>query len=458
MTRTDSRTWADQATRIILAAGFLLILAANLPGHLSFDSIVQLHEGRFHVRVSWAPAMYAWILGLFDRVVPGTGLYVCASAAMLFCALMGLRSLRPRTSWAAPVVALAMLLTPQLLVYQGIVWKDVLLANLGVAAFVCLAHAANGWSDRRRRFALVAAAVLMLSVGALIRQNGVILVPLAALAVGWTARREGWRRSLTWGGGVLIAALLAIKILGWAVEPKVDDPDVSVDRGVRIVQQYDIVGAVKHDPTIPLGRLAAARPSADSLVRNDLAAVYSPERVDTFDASPRSNELWLLPASAVSAQWFEILIHHPGAYLAHRAEVFGQLILPPIQERCLPVWVGVDGPAERAAQLNLALEIERSDQQLANYATWFYYTPIYSHLAYGLLALAVLVLTLMRRDPADYVIAALMAGVLGFTASFAVISLACDYRYLYLLDLAAMAGLFYLALDPPFVKLRRFRR
>jgi hypothetical protein len=70
----------------------------------------------------------------------------------------------------------------------------------------------------------------------------------------------------------------------------------------------------------------------------------------------------------------------------------------------------------------------------------------------------VLVLTLMRRDPADYVIAALMAGVLGFTASFAVISLACDYRYLYLLDLAAMAGLFYLALDPPFVKLRRFRR
>ena len=33
-----------------------------------------------------------------------------------------------------------------------------------------------------------------------------------------------------------------------------------------------------------------------------------------------------------------------------------------------------------------------------------------------------------------------MAGSLLFAASFALISVACDYRYLYLLDLAAMAG------------------
>ena len=32
---------------------------------------------------------------------------------------------------------------------------------------------------------------------------------------------------------------------------------------------------------------------------------------------------------------------------------------------------------------------------------------------------------------------------------FAVISVACDYRYLYLLDLAAMVSLIYVALDPP---------
>jgi len=458
MTRPDTRTWPDQATRIILVAGFLFMLGANVPGHLSFDSIAQLHEGRFHVRETWAPAMYAWLLGLFDRIVPGTGLYVTASATLLFVALMSLRSLRPATSWFAPAAALGLVLSPLFLVYQGIVWKDVLLANLVIAAFACLAHAANGWNDRRLRFLLVAAAVLMLAIGALIRQNGVVMVPMAALVLGWTARREGWRKALTWGVGFLIVSLLAIKILGWAVEPKVGGPDVALSRGLRIVEQYDIVGAVKHDPDIPLGRLAAARPSIEAVIRRDLVPVYSPERVDTFAQAPRSQELWLLPDSAVSAQWREIILHHPGAYLAHRLDVFRWLMAPWIQERCLPVHVGVAGPADRAAQLHLVQEVERSDQQLGNYATWFYYTPIYSHLGYALLALAVLALTLLRRDPADYVIAAMMAGALGFAATFLVISIACDYRYLYLLDMAAMAGLFYLAVDPPLLKLRRFRR
>ena len=49
-------------------------------------------------------------------------------------------------------------------------------------------------------------------------------------------------------------------------------------------------------------------------------------------------------------------------------------------------------------------------------------------------------------------VAALLAGALAFTASFFLISIACDYRYLYLLDLAALTGVLYLALDP---RLRR---
>jgi predicted PurR-regulated permease PerM len=52
----------------------------------------------------------------------------------------------------------------------------------------------------------------------------------------------------------------------------------------------------------------------------------------------------------------------------------------------------------------------------------------------------------------------LIGAALGFTASFAVISLACDYRYLYFLDLAAVAALLYVALDPPFSRPRRWAR
>jgi hypothetical protein len=41
----------------------------------------------------------------------------------------------------------------------------------------------------------------------------------------------------------------------------------------------------------------------------------------------------------------------------------------------------------------------------------------------------------------------MLASALLFAASFLPIALACDYRYLYFLDVAAMAGLLYLATD-----------
>ena len=75
-----------------------------------------------------------------------------------------------------------------------------------------------------------------------------------------------------------------------------------------------------------------------------------------------------------------------------------------------------------------------------------------SHLAYAGIALAVFLALMVRRDPADLVIAGLMAGALGFAASFFAISIACDYRYLYILDIAALTGALYLAIDP---RLRR---
>jgi hypothetical protein len=58
-------------------------------------------------------------------------------------------------------------------------------------------------------------------------------------------------------------------------------------------------------------------------------------------------------------------------------------------------------------------------------------------------------LFLWRRQPADIVLAALQLAGVAFGASFFIISIACDYRYLYFTDLAALAGLIYASVDPP---------
>ena len=81
-------------------------------------------------------------------------------------------------------------------------------------------------------------------------------------------------------------------------------------------------------------------------------------------------------------------------------------------------------------------------------------TPVLSHVAYAALALVLAGFLLWRRRPADVAMAGLQVGALGFAGSFFVISIACDYRYLYFLDLAAITGLVYVAMD---LGLRRSR-
>jgi len=436
--------------RSALILGLLFMLGSSLPGQMSYDSLASLHEGRFAVRETWGPAMYSWLLGVFDEIVPGTGLYLVASAFLLFFSLSSLRSLRPDISWWAPPVTVLLVFSPLVLIYQGVVWKDVLFANLTIASFTCLAHAPRFWERPGPRWLLLISALFMLATAALVRQNGLIAVLIGAIVLGVLRRRDGWARALAWGVGGLIATLVLAQVLAVIAQPKSAGKDKAGGIGVRIVQHYDLIGAMAHDPTYRLSHIEKANPAAAAAMRRGVA-VYSPERVDFLERDPTLGpNIWPMPKELVGAEWRDLIIKHPKAYLAQRLDVFSWVFLTPKLERCLPVFVGVEGPAPLVASLRLINGTDPADISLANYATYFYGTPVFSHLAYAVIALVVTGLLLWRRDEADYAIAGLMLSALGFAASFFVISIACDYRYLYFLDLAAMVGLFYLVLDPSF--------
>jgi hypothetical protein len=440
---------AAPAFRWIILGGLLLMLGANLPGQLSYDSVVQLFEGRTGVRASYAPGIMSWLLGRFDRLIPGPGLYVTATATLVYGALAALPGLRPRTSWVAAPVALAAVLTPALLVYQGIVWKDVLFANLAVAGFVCLAHAAQRWRSGKGRIAPLAAALVLLATASLARQNGAIVILFAALALAWTARGGGWRASLAWGAGGLVATLLLTQAIGLLVQPRGSTMTGDTEAGMRIIQRYDILGAVAEDPKLDLKVFRKTDPPLVDLVRGEGVKVYTPERINPMAQSKVVSAAFAPVSSEVIArQWRSILLHDPMDYLGHRAQVFRWMVAPPDLGRCLPLHVGVAGPPDKIAQLELSPGVRPQDQALLGYGALYLATPLFSHVTYAVAALAFGVIFVLRRGPADIVMAALMAGALAFAASFFVISLACDYRYLYFLDLAAMAGALYLAIDP----------
>jgi uncharacterized membrane protein YphA (DoxX/SURF4 family) len=112
------------------------------------------------------------------------------------------------------------------------------------------------------------------------------------------------------------------------------------------------------------------------------------------------------------------------------------------------VETGVDAEPNMLAAAGLAERASPRDKALAAYAWRFVGTPAYSHALFGVLAIVLLVVLLLRRQDADIAVAAMLGAALAFTASFAVISIACDYRYLYFLDLSAIAAALYLAAGP----------
>ena len=432
-----------------MGAGLLLTLAANVPGQMSYDSVVSLTEARTGIRQTWAPVLSSGLLRPFDHLLAGTGLYVTASAALLFVSLMSLSRLRPRSSWLAVVVGVLVILTPQVLIYQGIVWRDVMFANLSIVGFVMLAHAAARWTARPPILPL-AGALACLAAAALARQNGLILVVAAVAVLAWTVRAGGWRRSLAWGLGGLAATALVAVAFDRAAQPPENPQTMSADVAPRILEHYDVVGAVAHHPRLKLKEIGKVDPAAAALIEAHAAKVYSASRIDTLDNDRElGRALWHVPAPVMSAQWRRIIVHYPAAYLLQRADVFRWVFLTPKLELCLPVQVGVLGSDTMLRDLDIQAGVDPQDQGLAEYAQHFFATPVFSHLTWAVVAVGVIALLLRRRDPADWVFIALLGGTLGFVASFAVISIACDYRYLYVLDLAAMVGLLYTALDPP---------
>jgi hypothetical protein len=121
------------------------------------------------------------------------------------------------------------------------------------------------------------------------------------------------------------------------------------------------------------------------------------------------------------------------------------MVAPPDIEACAPILVGVDGGDPvllRDAGLS-ARETDKDDWD-ADYADQAVHSPIFSHGAYALVALILMTWAAwdIRRGGRPEMIATvgLLAAALAFTASFTVISLGCDFRYLYFLDVAAMAA------------------
>jgi hypothetical protein len=433
-----------------ILAGYGLSMAASLPGHLSYDSVIQLLEGRSGAYSGWHPPIMSWLLGLSDAVAPGTALFVMGGTALAFGSLLSLVWIPRKVSWTASLVALLIVLTPQLVLYQGIVWKDVLFADAAVASFVALAHLDAQWNSKARRFTLLGTAILMLTLAALARQNGILLLPFAGLTVGLTARRNG--QTVRQAALFATCACLIVMLFTLAATAALA-ARVVAGRGtakqVRLLELYDLAGALQQKPQLQLPDLQRKDPGLLNLMRSEGAKLYSPIRSDTLiHAAPLQAALTAAPDNVLHRSWATYVVQHPALYLRNRAEVFGWTFLTPDLQVCVPYVVGLRGPPEAMRELGLKTRVSPRDKVMDEYGEALVGTPLFSHAAFLLLCVAELGFLLFRRRTSDIAMATMLCAAIVFAASFFFLSIACDYRYLYFLDLSALVALFHIALDP----------
>ncbi len=439
--------WFRLAALSTLAAGACATMAINWPGHLSYNSVVQLAEARSGRYEGWHPPVMSWLLGIGNSILPGAALFACFDTVLIFGALAILAAMGRKPGWPLVAAACAILTLPQALIYPAVVWKDVLFAGSATAGFACLAQAAAWWTKPARRAAMLGAAALLIALAALARQNGAVILPFSAAAVAWISHVERGgatspRRAVSHGLAFLLFCGLLLAAGASALATRTIGHGVSRNQWAML-QTYDLAGALSIDPSYPLPVLKAQSPDLERQLRQS-ARTYTPARADPL--TPVLDRLKVDAASAgqMREEWRDLIIHYLPLYLRTRARAFLAVFLTPEADGCLMAATGVDGDPRQLARAGLAVREDPRDDALGDYAAGLRGTPLFSHAAYALVELAGLVFLLRRRRASDVAVAAMIASAMSFTASFALISVGCDYRYLYDLDLSVIAAVIHI--------------
>lgn len=391
----------------------------------------------------------AWLLGLADRVHPGAWLFVVVNGALFYGALFAFLALERRPRALSLLLLALWMISPIVLICQGVVLKDVLFANAALAGFACLAWAGRLRARAFSRYLLLGAALLLFTTASLTRQNGFVVAIFGALALAIVAAsrpvaatRPRTLRAVLWAMSAL-ALVGGGDVLASAAFRAHSDGRPEDANHLKVLQVYDLAGAIRLDPSMPLAILHVRQPALERFLRDQAAPHYRAAGTDNLFALPDGEAMMVPPGHAAGAQWGDLIRDYPGLYLETRAHVWLTTLRTPGSAACPMIITGVDGDPTMLGAAGLRPRDDAKDEWDEDYASRFVGGPLYSHVFYGALLLAALIWLAWRwrlgeRGPEAIVTAAMGLAALAFAASYFVIAIDCDYRFLYFLDVAAM--------------------
>lgn len=420
-----------------IAGIWALILAVNAPGHLSFDSVVQLYEGRSNLSNGMHPPIMSALLGVLDGVIPGTAVYLALVSGLLIASVLIMLRQSARPGFGL-LVFLIIAVSPVILIYQGIIWKDVLFANSAVLAFSLLTSEARTADLYRRKVPHVGAS-LFIAVAVLTRQNGFIITPFFFAAIYFAylsySKSVAVKHVIVSAGSFLFFLVVFSQIAGVMIVKRADS---EFSQGLRVLIQYDIAAII--------ARVPAARDAIPNLPEaeapefiTDLQTYYTPERMDYLaDSILYKNYYPSIDTAELFRIWRELVFANNKAYFNHRTEVLRWTIFPPDPKKCLPIHVGISGNEELVEAMGLSSSSRPSDVRLYEYSSLFFDTPLFIGGAYCLVAAAIIVFLARGNSEEGRIVAFMLGSGIAFALSYSAIGIACDFRYTYFTALATL--------------------
>lgn len=421
-------------------------------GHLSLDSIQQLIEAATGRSTSWSPPFMSAVLSLFGGV-PFQPRVAVFGFVVLVCVLTwsGLllaasHPVPPRFRALRGIAIAALLLNPVLLVYSGIVWKDLLLASLCASA-MGMALASLAASSIAPRLAWGIAATLLAAVMPEVRQHGVFVLPcvvmIVLLGVAWLEGLSHLSRGIIAAVVVGLAFAAHVAAGQWASAIIVDEGESSTSMGFRSIASFDLMGIERRIDVGPLRR-AGFSAEADAL----LAQAYTPDRVDFIRATPVLGAyVDSRTTPSLLGDWKASIVEHPGEYIDHRLAAYARLLGAGEAGACLPVHLGVSGIPTQLEALGFSDEIDATDRTVYGLVQPLFGGPLFFHGTYlfALIAMVAVLPFIARRS--RLVLGLALLAPAAYYASFTITGIACDFRYLYpplvmvtLVAIALLAG------------------
>lgn len=300
---------------LLAACGFALDLALGWPGQMSFDPAYAWWQARGGEMTDVVPpgftlawrATLAFVDGPQAMFVLHLGLFWCGIALLAgACA-------RSRAAVAAAIALPA--LAPLVLLWRTHVWTDVALFSALTCACGLLAVA----QARRLRTLAGCALPVLLYAGAMRHNAPLALLPFAAW---WAWLIAGPRRvrlvacalvvlAASFGTNRLLATAAARHVPLWPSAVQYDLAALSIATGRLQLPPFMVGAGLDVDELAGAFRIWSPLP----MLTGTRHGVRSP-----FDPPLSAAELGTLRAA-----WFDAILAHPGAWLAHRARVAAAL-------------------------------------------------------------------------------------------------------------------------------------